>query len=120
VLGGGAQGGVTAGDEALEEGGRDGKGGRTLSRVEHAEATAGSRSDVEEAATLGEAICDGIDRLGDGGQFGGDGRSNSGVLAVDEGEHVERGELVDVFGCRVSGFGDQGCEVMHLVLMLAD
>jgi hypothetical protein len=25
-----------------------------------------------------------------------------------------------VFGCRVSGFGDQGCEVMHLVLMLAD
>ena len=45
-----AEGGVAAGDESLDEGGRDGEGGRALAGVEDAEAAAGAGADVEEAA----------------------------------------------------------------------
>src|SRR5208283_1812531 len=65
VLGGFSQGSVAACDEALDQRRRDGKRRRALAGVEDAEASAGSRADVEEAAAAGEALGDGVDGAGD-------------------------------------------------------
>jgi len=105
VFGGVAQGGVATGDEGLEERGWDREGGWTLGCVEYAETAAGAGADVEEAAAFGEALGDDVDRAGDGRDFSSDCGGDSGVLLVDEGEHVERGDFVDVFGAWVAGFG---------------
>ena len=104
---GGAEGGVSPGDDALEEGGWDGEGGRALGGVEDAEAAAGSGSDVEEAATLGEAGGDGVDCGDDVGQLSGYCGGDLGVLIVDELEHLCGREAVDVFGCRIARFGGE-------------
>ena len=44
------------------------------------------------------------------GRLGGDGGCYFGVFFVDEAEHVEGGELVDVLGEGVAGFGEEVCE----------
>ena len=106
-----AQGGVAAGDEADEEAGRDREGGRALASVEDAEAAAGAGADIEQPATPGETLGDGVDGLGDGGQGGADGGGDGGVFVVDGLKYVERGELVDVGGAGVRGFGGEVGEV---------
>ncbi len=111
VLAGVAEGGVSAGDDALNECGRDGEGGRALGGVEYAEAAAGAGSHVEEAASLLEAGGDGVDGFGDVGEFGGYGGGDCGVFFVDDAEHVEGGELVDVLGGGVAGFGGERGEI---------
>ena len=63
-----AEGGVAAGDDALEEGRGDGEGGRALAGVEDAETAAGAGSDVEEAASVVEAVGDLVDGFGDVGE----------------------------------------------------
>ena len=98
VLGGVAEGGIAAGDEALNERGRDGEGWRTLGGVEDSEAAAGSCADVEESSALIEAVGDVVDGAGDVGEFGCDRRGDGRILGVDYGEHFESGELVDVLG----------------------
>ena len=90
VLAGEAERAVAAGDEALDEVGGDGEGGRALRGVEDAEAAAGSGADVEEATAAVEALGDGVDGAGDVGELGTDGGGDGGVLVVDEAEHVER------------------------------
>ena len=108
VFAGGAQSRVTAGHQGLHERGRDGEGGRALGGVEHAETTAGAGADVKEAATLDEAGGDLVHRRGDGGELGGDRRSDGRVLLVDDGEHFQGGKLVDMFGTRVARFSCEG------------
>src|ERR1035437_3297342 len=102
MLGRVAKGGVATGDQALKERGRDGEGWRTLGGVEDAETAAGSGTNVEEATALGEAFGDGVDCGGDCGQFGRDRRSDGRVLVIDNGEHLQGGELIDVFRLRVT------------------
>jgi len=110
VLAGEAEGAVAAGDESLEEVGRDGEGWGALAGVEDAEASAGAGTDVEEMAAAGEAGGDFVDGAGDGGELGADGGSDFRVFVVDELEHGEGGELVDVCGGGVAGFGGEGAE----------
>ena len=110
MLAGEAERAVAAGDEALDEVGGDGEGGRALAGVEDAEAAAGAGADVEEAAAALEALGDGVDGAGDVGELGADGGGDGGVLVVDEAEHVEGGELVEVFAGGVAGFGEERAE----------
>jgi hypothetical protein len=125
LLTGFAEGRVAAGDEALHESWRDGEGWGALAGVEDAEAAAGAGSDVEEAASVFEAVGDFVDGFGDvgeGSDYGGDGFA---VLVADEAEHFECGEFVDVLGGRVAGFGEEGGEVhgdsmMHDVVRLLE
>jgi hypothetical protein len=102
-----AEGGVAAGDEALDEGRGDGEGGGALAGVEDAETAAGAGSDVEEAASVVEAAGDFVDGAGDVGEDCGYGLGYFGVFVVDEAEHVESGEFVDVLGEWVAGFGEE-------------
>jgi hypothetical protein len=95
----------------VEEGRGDGEGWRALAGVEDTEAAAGACSGVEEAATFVESLCDGVDCFRNLGEDQGYGRGDLGVLLVDEAEHVESRELVDVFGAGVVGFGGKGCQV---------
>jgi hypothetical protein len=111
LLAGFAEGGVAAGDEALHESWGDGECGRNFAGVEDAETAAGAGSDVEETAAIVDAACDFVDGFGYVGEDGGYGRSDFGVFVVDEAEHVEGGELVDVLGEWVAGFGEEGGEV---------
>jgi hypothetical protein len=106
-----AEGGVAAGDETLHESCGDGEGRRNFAGVEDAEAAAGACSDVEEVASVVEAARDFVDSFGDCGEDGGYGCGYFGVFFVDEAEHVESGEFVDVLGCGVAGFGEEGGEV---------
>ncbi len=55
-----------------------------------------------------EARGDGVDGSGDVREFGGDGGCYARVLGVDDAEHLEGGEGVDVFGGGVAGFGGEG------------
>jgi hypothetical protein len=103
-----AEGGVAAGDEALHEGWGNGEGWGALAGVEDAETAAGAGSDVEEAASVVEAAGDFVDGFGYVGEDFGYGLGYFGVFVVDEAEHVECGELVDVLGCGVAGFGEEG------------
>ena len=114
LLEGPAQGSVAAGDDPLHQRGRDGKRRRALAGIEYAEPSAGSRSDVEEAAALGEALGDGVDRARDGGQLRLDRRGDGRVLPVNQCEHLQRGELVDVRGARVARFGGEGRKIGHI------
>ena len=114
VLGGPAQGSVAASDDPLHQRGRDGKRGRALGGVEDAEAAASPRADVEEAAALGEALGDGVDGARDGGQLRLDRRGDDRVLLVDEGEHLQRGELIDARGARVARFGGECRKIGHI------
>jgi hypothetical protein len=100
-----AEGGVAAGDEALHESWGDGEGGRALAGVKDAETAAGAGSDVEEAASVVEAAGDFVDGFSYVGEDGGYGLGYFGVLVVDEAEHVECREFVDVLGEWVAGFG---------------
>ncbi len=118
-LAGFAEGGVTAGDEALNQGGRDGEGGGALGGVEDSEAAAGSGTDVEEAAPLLEAGGDGVHRFGDAGQLGSYSGGYLCVLLVDDAEHLQGRKLVDVLGGGVAGFGGKGGEV-HVISMMGD
>ena len=113
LFAGAAEGGVSAGDDALDEGGRDGEGGRALAGVEDAEAAAGAGADVEEAAAGEEAGGDGVYDDGDYGELRTDGRGDGGVFVVDDGEQVEGVEGVDLFGVGVAGFGGEAGEVGH-------
>jgi len=107
VLAGEAEGAITSGDEALDEVGGDGKSWGALAGVEDAEAAAGACTDVEEAATAVEAFGDGVDGAGDAGEFGADGCGDGGVFRIDEGEHVEGGELIEMLGGRIAGLGEE-------------
>jgi len=109
-----AEGGVASGDEALEEGWGNGEGGWALAGVENAETAAGAGSDVEEAASVFEAVGDFVDGFGYVGEGGDDGGDCFAVFVADEAEHVEGGEFVDVLGEWVAGFGEEGGEG-HLV-----
>jgi len=93
---------VAAGDEALHESGRNGEGWRTLGCVEYAEASAGSGADVEEASALRKAGGNFVNREGDAGQLGCDRGCDGRILLVDNGEHLERREVIDVFGIRIA------------------
>ena len=106
-----AEGGVSAGDEALHESWGDGEGWGDLAGVEDAETAAGAGSDVEEAASVVEAERDFVDGFGDVGEGGGYGGDYFAVLVADEAEHVEGGEFVDVLGEGIAGFGEEGGEV---------
>ena len=58
------------------------------------------------------------------GELGGYGGGNLSVLMVDDLEHLEGGEPVDVLGCWVAGFGGEGGEirsegVLHGCFMMA-
>ena len=110
ALRGAAERGVASGDEADEEAGIDGEGGRALACVEHSEASAGSGTDVEEASAPGEADADSVDRHCDGGQYGADRSRDAGILIVDDGEHGEGRKLINLLAVRVPGFGGQGSE----------
>ncbi len=110
VLAGQAEGAVAAGDEALDELGGDGEGGWALAGVEDAEAAAGAGADVEEATAAVEPLGDGVDGAGDVGELGADGGGDGGVLVVDEAEHVEGRELVEVLARGVAGFGEERAE----------
>lgn len=102
-----AEGGIAAGDEALHEGGGDGEGGGALAGVEDAEAAAGAGTHIKDAAAAGHALRDAVDGVGDGGELGADGLGDSRVFVVDEAKHVEGGELVEVGGVGVAGFGGE-------------
>ena len=106
-----AEGGVAAGDEALKESWGDGEGRGNFAGVEDAETAAGAGADVEDAATVLYSLGDFVDGLRDVGEDRGDGLSYFCVFVVDEAEHVEGGELVDVLGRGVAGFGEEGCEI---------
>src|ERR1700760_3273623 len=110
MLAGEAKGAVAAGDEALHKLRRDGEGWRDLAGVEHAEAAAGAGTDVEEAAVALEPFGNGVDGEGDVGEFRTDGSSDLRVLVVDDAEHVEGGELVEVLAGWVAGFGEEQAE----------
>ena len=112
-----AEGAVAAGDDALKERWGDGEGGRALGGVEDAEAAAGACSYIEEAAAVFEAVGDGVDGVGDVGEFGGDGGGDLGVFFVDDAEHLEGGELVDVLAGGVAGFGGEGGEIHGASMM---
>ena len=99
---------VAAGDKTLDERWGDGEGGGALAGVEDAETAAGAGSDVEEAASVVEAVGDFVDGFGDVGEDGGYGLRYFGVFVVHEAEHVEGGELVDVLGEWVAGFSEEG------------
>ena len=114
VLGGFSQSSVSACDEALNQRGRDGKRRWTLGGVEDAEAAAGPRSDVEEAAAAGEALGDGVDGARNGGQLRLDRRGDGCVLLMDQSEHLQRGELVDARGAWVARFGGEGRKIGHI------
>jgi hypothetical protein len=103
-----AEGGVAAGDEALYESWRDGEGGGDFAGVEDAETAAGACSYVKETASVVEAAGDFVDSFGDVGEDFGYGLSYFGVFVVDEAEHVESWEFVDVLGEGVAGFGGEG------------
>ena len=90
--------------------GGDGEGGRALAGVEDAEAAAGSGADVEEASAAAESFDDGVDGAGDVGELGADSGGDGGVLVVDDAEHVEGGELVEVLGRGIAGFGEECAE----------
>jgi hypothetical protein len=94
----------------LHESWGDGEGGGTLAGVEDTEAAAGAGSDVEETATVLEAAGDFVDGFGDVGEDCSYGLRYFGVFVVDEAEHVESWELVDVLGRGVAGFGEEGGE----------
>ena len=111
LLAGFAESGVAAGDEALEESWRDGEGWGALAGVEDAETAAGAGSDVEDSASVVDAACDFVDGFGDLGKDGGYGLRYFCVFVVDDAEHFEGGELVDVLGEGVAGFGEEGGEV---------
>jgi hypothetical protein len=104
-----AESGVAAGDEALHESWRDREGGGTLAGVEYPETAAGAGSYVEEAASLIEALGDGVYGAGDVGELGGYCGGYFGVLVVDEEEHIQSWEFVDVLGQGIAGFsGESG------------
>ncbi len=102
-----AEGGVAAGDEPLYESRGDGEGGGNLTGVEDSETAAGARSDVEEAAALFEAGGDCIDSFGNVGEFSGYCGGYFGVFFVDDAEHLEGGEFVDVLAAWVARFGGE-------------
>ena len=110
MLAGEAQGAVAAGDETLDEFGGDGEGGRALAGVEDAETAGCAGADVEEASAAVEAGCDLVDGAGDVGELGADRSGDGCVLVVDDAEHVERRELIEIFGRGVAGFGEQRAE----------
>ena len=114
LFGGVAQGSVATCDQTLDQGGWNGEGGWALGGIEHAEAAAGTGADVEEAAALGDAIGDGVDGAGDGGQLRLHCRGDRRVLPMDESEHLQGGELIDVGGARVASFGGEGREIGHI------
>jgi hypothetical protein len=95
----------------LHESWGDGEGGGTLAGVEDAETATGAGSDVEETTSVIEAVGDFVDGFGDVGEDCGYGLGYFGVFVVDEAEHVEGGEFVDVLGCGIAGFGGEGGEV---------
>ncbi len=105
LLAGFAEGGVAAGDKALHESCGDREGWGDLAGIENTEAAAGAGSDIEEAAPVFEAAGDLVDGFGDVREFGGDCLRNLGVLFVDDAEHLQGRELVDVLGERVARFG---------------
>jgi hypothetical protein len=113
-LAGFTEGGVAACDEALHESWRDGEGGRDFAGVKNAETTAGAGSDVEETTSVFEAAGDLVYGFADVGKFGGYGLRDFGVFVVDDAEHVECWEFVDMLGCGVAGFGEE-CGEIHLV-----
>ena len=105
--------GFTAGDDALDEIGRDVEGGRAFGGVEHAEAAAGACAYVEEASAGAKDFDDGVDGLRDVGEFGGDGIGYAAVFGVDDLEHFEGGFFVDAGGGGVGLFGEEFVEVVR-------
>ncbi len=108
---GGSERGVAAGDDGVKEIGRDGKGGRALAGIEDSETSAGSGADVEQAAAAAEAIGDGVHCRGNARKFGANGGSDGRVCVVDDHEHLERGDLVDVCRAGIEGLGGEIGEV---------
>ena len=108
---GAAERGVAAGDDGVEEAGWDGEGGGALAGVEDGKAAAGSGADEEKTAAATEAVGDGVHGCGDLWKLGADGGGDGRVFVVDDLEHVESGELVDVRGSGVRGLGSKGGEV---------
>ena len=117
LLAGFAEGGVPSRDEALYESWRDGEGGWTFAGIKYTETAAGASSDVEEAASVFEAVGDLVHRFGDVGEGSNDGGDRFATLVADEAEHVESGEFVDMLGEWIAGFGEEVGEI-HLNSMM--
>ena len=88
-----------------EQAGRHGKRGRAFACIEYPKPSAGSRAEVKEAAALRKALRNCVDGFRYLGQHGANGKRDGLVGVVDDGEHVKRGELVDLLGGRVARFG---------------
>jgi len=107
VFAGKPQRSVAAGDESLHQVCADGKCRRALAGIEYAESSAGSRTDVEQPAAACEALCDGVDGSGYLRQLCADSARNLCVFVVHHGEHFERWKLIEVFGGRITSFGEE-------------
>ena len=74
----------SAGDEALHQIGRDAECRHAFDRVENAQPAAGAGAQVEESSTIGDRLCNDVDRIRDLRQRLSYSGSNLGVFAVDQ------------------------------------
>src|SRR5512146_2043181 len=102
---------VSAGDEVLDHTRGDVKGGDALGGVERAEASAGSRTDINKTPSGRTGLSYEIDSLGDGRKLFGDGLGDVLVLGVDDASDFESRFFVEIDGV---GIGDFGAELAKL------
>ena len=104
-LGGSRKRGGAAGDDSLHQIGRNGKSGRTLRGIEHAQASAGARADVKQAAALFHRRDDRIHCPRNGRNLTSHRIRHFRVFAIDHFEHPLGGKRIDGGRIRVRLFG---------------
>lgn len=106
AFGGPDERGFATGDDADDGTRLDVEGGDPLAGIEHAEASTGAGTDVEQAATGFQTLRDQIDTGSDRGERLGYGFGATSIFVVDETGHLEGREAVDIGGSRVALFGE--------------
>ena len=92
-------------DQRHHQAGVHAVGGRAFGGVQHAQAARRARAAVKQAAARAQFVVYDVDAAGDLGQRGLYGLGAAVILAVDQGNHVQGGQRIDVLGARVALLG---------------
>ncbi len=96
---------MAAGNQADHLLSRDAVGRRAFAGIQDAEPARGAGADVDQPA-LAERCRDGIDRPGDLGQQLADRQRDLLILLIDDAQHLQGRQLVDLDAGRVAGLGN--------------